>query len=140
MERIFKITFNYLNRAVNTKVLKISYHSHQSLYKVILSSGQCLIHARPGILKPSGMDNLHPIVRAGLAIGLKTCSSPASYGQGLLQVPALTIGRGDPDRSHIANEYIFIDEISDGISTYIVLLNSLLFCLIRNPEHNLTEF
>jgi len=87
-----------------------------------------------------GMDSTHPIVCAGLAIGLKTCSAPVNSSRGWLDAPSLIIGPGNPARSNIANEYIFVDEISEGISVYIELLNSLLFCLIHNPEHNFDEF
>ena len=37
--------------------------------------------------------------------------------------PALKMGPGDSARSHTADEYIYIDEIKDGIVTYIRLLD-----------------
>jgi acetylornithine deacetylase len=37
--------------------------------------------------------------------------------------PALKIGPGDSARSHIANEYIYVEEIKNGIDLYIRLLN-----------------
>jgi acetylornithine deacetylase len=37
--------------------------------------------------------------------------------------PALKMGPGDSARSHTADEYIYIDEINEGISTYIRMLN-----------------
>ena len=37
--------------------------------------------------------------------------------------PALKMGPGDSARSHTADEYIYIDEIKEGITTYIKLLD-----------------
>jgi acetylornithine deacetylase len=37
--------------------------------------------------------------------------------------PTLKMGPGDSARSHTADEYIYIDEIKDGIQTYIQLLD-----------------
>jgi hypothetical protein len=39
--KIFKITFQYLDQAIHTKVLKVAYHSQQSIYKVVLVSDIC---------------------------------------------------------------------------------------------------
>ena len=43
-----------------------------------------------------------------------------------MNFPALKIGPGDSSRSHTADEYIYIDEIKEGIDLYIQLLNQLL--------------
>jgi acetylornithine deacetylase len=40
--------------------------------------------------------------------------------------PTLKIGPGDSARSHTADEYIYIDEIKEGIDLYIRLLSQLL--------------
>jgi len=41
--------------------------------------------------------------------------------------PSIKMGPGDSARSHTPNEYIMIDEIKDGIATYIKLLEGLKF-------------
>jgi acetylornithine deacetylase len=40
--------------------------------------------------------------------------------------PSLKIGPGDSARSHTADEFIYIDEIKEGIQLYIQLLNEIL--------------
>jgi acetylornithine deacetylase len=40
--------------------------------------------------------------------------------------PALKMGPGDSARSHSADEFIFIDEIREGIDLYIQLLTPIL--------------
>jgi len=39
--KIFKITFQYLDQIIHTKVLKVGYHNQQSMYKVVLISDIC---------------------------------------------------------------------------------------------------
>jgi len=39
--KIFKVTFQYLDQAVHTKVLKVGYHNQQHIYKVVLISCIC---------------------------------------------------------------------------------------------------
>jgi len=36
----------------------------------------------------------------------------------------------------MSNEYIFVDEIREGINIYINLLKSMVYCLIHNPDNN----
>jgi acetylornithine deacetylase len=42
----------------------------------------------------------------------------------LIDFPSLKIGPGDSARSHIADEFIFVNEIEEGIKTYIDLLRN----------------
>ena len=43
-----------------------------------------------------------------------------------MSFPALKMGPGDSARSHTADEYIYIDEITEGIELYVALLGKLL--------------
>jgi len=95
------------------------------------------VFARPGIVKPSCIDQIHPLVRAGIALGRKTYLSPTSSDQGWLDVPSLKMGPGDSARSHMANEYIFVNEIKEGVTIYTNLLKNMVYCLIHNPENNI---
>lgn len=82
--------------------------------------------ARSTRLKPSSIAVNHPIVQAGLAMGRETYGSPTTSDQALLDIPSLKLGPGDSARSHMADEYIYIYEIEEGIKLYIKLLNSIL--------------
>ena len=64
----------------------------------------------------------HPIVKAGLAMGLDYYGSPTTSDKALMDFPALKIGPGDSARSHTADEYIYIEEIEKGIEKYIELI------------------
>ena len=68
----------------------------------------------------------HPLVEAGLKLGRTYYGSPTTSDKALMSFPALKIGPGDSARSHTADEYIYIDEVKEGIELYIQLLNQLL--------------
>lgn len=74
-------------------------------------------------LKPSCISIQHPIVIKGLGLGMNTYGSPTLSDQALMSCLSIKIGPGDSARSHIANEFIFISEIEQGIYGYINLLS-----------------
>jgi acetylornithine deacetylase len=65
----------------------------------------------------------HPLVKAGLALHKGYYGSPTTSDKALMPFPTLKMGPGDSARSHTADEYIYVDEIKDGIATYIQLLD-----------------
>lgn len=67
----------------------------------------------------------HPLVQAGMKLGRECYGSPTTSDKALVGVPALKMGPGDSNRSHTADEYIHLQEIKDGIETYIHLLERL---------------
>lgn len=97
------------------------------------------VSVRAGIMKPSSISMSHPVVKAGLALGMKTYTSPTCSDQGWLDIPSLKMGPGDSARSHMADEYIYTWEIWEGIKGYITLLDTLLPFLLNNPTEQLTE-
>jgi acetylornithine deacetylase len=77
-------------------------------------------------MKPTFIPLDHPLVKAGSALGKGYYGSPTTSDKALMPFPALKMGPGDSARSHTADEYIYIDEIKEGIDLYIQLLNQLL--------------
>jgi len=67
----------------------------------------------------------HPLVVAGKKSGRTVYGSPTTSDKALIPCPALKLGPGDSARSHTADEYIFIDEIRQGIELYIEITESL---------------
>jgi len=68
----------------------------------------------------------HPLVKAGLALNRTYYGSPTTSDKALMPFPALKIGPGDSARSHSADEFIFVEEIRNGIALYIQLLDKVL--------------
>lgn len=74
-------------------------------------------------LNASVISSGHPLVRAAAAMGLKPFVSPTLSDRALMHgIPALKIGPGDSARSHTADEYVFLSDITQGIDTYSTLL------------------
>jgi len=68
----------------------------------------------------------HPLVRSGISLGLTYYGSPTTSDKALMSFPALKIGPGDSARSHMADEYIYVEEIKNGIDIYIQVLSEIL--------------
>ena len=77
-------------------------------------------------LNSSSISADHSIVKAGIALGKKTYGSPTLSDQAVLSCPSLKLGPGDSLRSHTADEFIFVEEIENGIKEYIELLERVL--------------
>ena len=64
-------------------------------------------------------------MKTGLAIGCKTYGSPTTSDQAWLDIPSVKIGPGDSARSHTADEFVYVDEIKEGIELYIQMLEGI---------------
>lgn len=75
-------------------------------------------------LKPSGIDPHHPINQVAEDLQIPTFGSSTLSDQALLPFPSIKIGPGDSLRSHTADEFIYLDEIEQGIKKYIQLIEA----------------
>lgn len=101
-------------------------YTFEEILDKIKSNVQSEIKPRSTRLRSSSIALNHPLVEAGLKIGRTYYGSPTTSDKALMNFPALKIGPGDSARSHTADEYIYVDEIKNGIELYIQLLNQLL--------------
>ncbi len=69
---------------------------------------------------------VHPLVIAGLQVKRSYYGSPTTSDKALMPFQTLKIGPGDSARSHTADEYIYLEEIENGIDLYIQLLKQVL--------------
>lgn len=83
------------------------------------------LKARSLRLRPSCMEETHPLVQAGVQLGLQSYGSPTCSDQALLPFPSLKIGPGESARSHTADEFIYIAELTAGLRGYSQLLQTL---------------
>lgn len=77
-------------------------------------------------LRSSGIALDHVLIKAGTALGKGQYGSVTTSDKALMPFPTLKMGPGDSARSHSADEFIFIEEIENGIITYIQLLENIL--------------
>ncbi len=100
-------------------------YRNEEVLEIIKSNVSCEVKARSVRLKPSSIDKNHPIVQAGIKLGRETYGSPTTSDQALLDIPSLKLGPGDSARSHMADEFIYIKEIEEGIKLYIEMLEQI---------------
>lgn len=103
------------------------FYSNEEAFQIISGLIQSEVKPRSFRLNSSGINADHPLVRRGIEMGLHIYGSPTTSDQAVIPYPSIKMGPGDSARSHTANEYILINEIHDGIGTYIKLLEALKF-------------
>ena len=84
------------------------------------------IKARSLRLNSSAIPIDHDLIKAGVKLGMETYGSPTLSDQAMLKCASLKLGPGDSTRSHSADEFIYIEEIEEGIEKYIKLLEKAL--------------
>jgi acetylornithine deacetylase len=99
-------------------------YSFEEVISTITKKIQSEIHPRSVRLKPSFINDDHPLVQSGMQSGISKYGSPTCSDMALMNFPSLKIGPGDSARSHSADEFIFVNEIKEGIKTYIELLKN----------------
>ncbi|MFI3331004.1 MAG: M20 family metallo-hydrolase [Rikenellaceae bacterium] len=102
-------------------------YTNQEVVDIVSEHLQSEVKPRSLRLRPSSISPEHEIVKAGLELGLTTYGSPTTSDQvKLIGVDSVKIGVGDSARSHSADEYVYIEEIENGIEIYIALLEKVL--------------
>jgi len=100
-------------------------YTFEEMLDIIRSNVLSAVSPRSTRLRSSSIALDHPLVKAGIKLGRTYYGSPTTSDKALMVFPALKIGPGDSARSHTADEYIFMNEIKEGIELYIQLLNQL---------------
>ncbi|MEM9887233.1 MAG: M20 family metallo-hydrolase [Bacteroidota bacterium] len=103
------------------------YHHNEDLFQLLQEQTLSELTARSFRLNSSKIDLNHPLVQSGKKLGLTHYGSPTLSDQALMPFPTLKIGPGDSARSHTADEFIYVQEIEDGIAIYRQLLEGVLF-------------
>ena len=101
-------------------------YTFEEMLGIIGSNVTSDVKPRSTRLRSSSIAVNHPIVQAGLKMGRSYYGSPTTSDKALMPFPALKIGPGDSARSHTADEYIYLNEIKQGIELYIQLLEQVL--------------
>jgi acetylornithine deacetylase/succinyl-diaminopimelate desuccinylase-like protein len=102
-----------------------AYTLEEVLY-IINQHVSCEVMPRSLRLRSSGVSENHPLVIAGKSLGKNLYGSPTTSDQALIPVPSIKMGPGDSARSHSADEFIFVNEIEEGINSYVTLLEKLI--------------
>ncbi|MBI2729479.1 MAG: M20 family metallo-hydrolase [Sphingobacteriales bacterium] len=100
-------------------------YTHEEIIETVKQHIQSEVKPRSTRLRSSSITLGHPLVKAGISLGRTYYGSPTTSDKALMPFPALKMGPGDSARSHTADEYIYVNEINEGIDLYIRLLNQL---------------
>ena len=98
-------------------------YTNQEIADILAKKSPCdTIIPRSLRLNSSSIPKEHELIQAGIAMGRETYGSPTLSDQATLTCPSLKLGPGDSTRSHSADEFIYVNEIEEGIAIYIELL------------------
>ncbi len=100
-------------------------YKNAEILDVIKQNVGCEVKERSIRLNASSIPLSHPIVQQGIRLGRQHYCSPTTSDQALMPFDSIKIGPGDSARSHTADEYIYLDEVREGIMLYIKLLDGL---------------
>lgn len=97
----------------------------EEVVEIIKKNVACEVKPRSVRLRPSGINKNHSLVLAGKSIGKELFGSPTTSDLALIPVPSIKMGPGDSARSHSADEFVYLNEIRNGIHDYIKLIETL---------------
>ncbi|MBS1486851.1 MAG: M20 family metallo-hydrolase [Bacteroidetes bacterium] len=97
----------------------------EEVLEVVRKNVSCTVTPRSLRLKPKGIDTGHVLIRVAEKLGIEMYGSPTTSDQALIPVPSIKLGPGDSARSHSADEFIYLEEINNGINGYIKLIENL---------------
>ena len=100
-------------------------YTFEEVLDVIQKNVKSKIEPRSTRLRSTSIALGHPIINAGVALGRTFYGSPTTSDKALMPFPTLKMGPGYSGRSHIADEFIYLDEIKEGIDIYIKLLEQI---------------
>jgi len=101
-------------------------YTNREVFDIIQSEMKSQLTPRSFRLNSSKIDVNHPLVQAGISLGRTTYGSPTSSDQAIIPCTSVKIGPGDSLRSHTADEFIYIQELKEGIDIYISILEKVL--------------
>jgi acetylornithine deacetylase len=101
-------------------------YSNKEVLDIVKKHVDVVVKERSLNLNSSSISKDHPIVKAGIKMGREIYGSPTLSDQSNLSCASLKLGPGDSYRSHTADEFIYVDEIYEGIEIYVELLRRLI--------------
>jgi acetylornithine deacetylase len=103
------------------------HYSNAETLEIIRQNVKCEVIARSLRLNSSFIGDDHPLVKIVKAMNIECYGSPTSSDQAVMPWTSVKMGPGKSARSHTANEFIYPEEIKNGIDVYIEILEKLEF-------------
>ncbi|MEN9382563.1 MAG: hypothetical protein RI940_1446 [Bacteroidota bacterium] len=100
-------------------------YSFEEILAIIDKNVQATVTPRSLRMRSTGIALDHVLITSGMKLGKGYYGSVTTSDKALMSFPTLKMGPGDSARSHTADEFIYLDEIEEGVSTYIQLLSTI---------------
>ena len=100
-------------------------YTNEEIVEIISERLVAEVKPRSVRLQPSGIALNHPARQAAIDLGIPMYGSPTLSDQALMRFPTIKMGPGESERSHTADEYIYVKEIEEGIAGYIRFIENL---------------
>ena len=97
-------------------------YSNNDIFNYLKQNLDCEVKPRSLDLNSSSISKNHKIILAADNLNFKKYGSPTLSDQAKIDCKSIKLGPGDSLRSHTANEFVYVDEIKDGINKYILLI------------------
>ena len=97
-------------------------YSNNDIFNYLKQNLDCEVKPRSLDLNSSSISRNHKIILAADNLNFKKYGSPTLSDQAKIDCNSIKLGPGDSLRSHTANEFVYVDEIKDGINKYILLI------------------
>src|SRR5690606_5662711 len=101
-------------------------YSFEEILDIIRKNVKSEVTPRSMRLRSTSIPMDHALVKAGISLGGNCYGSPTTSDKALMSFPALKVGPGDSARSHTADEFIYVDEITTGIKFYLYMLEKII--------------
>ena len=101
-------------------------YSNAEVLKIMQQHMQSEVRARSTRLNPSKVSLEHPFIQAIQKEGIEVFGSLTMSDQALLKCPSVKFSPGDSARSHTADEFIYLDQIKEGIEFFIPFFDKLI--------------
>ena len=100
-------------------------YTNEEVLQIIKGHVKCDVNARSTRLKPSGLPPEMSPFKIAQKLHIEQFGSATTSDQAILDFPSFKMGPGKSERSHTADEFIYLSEIEEGIKGYIKLLDKL---------------
>ena len=97
-------------------------YSNKEINDMLQKEAPCELIPRSLNKDSSSIALEHPLIQSGIALGRTTYGSPTLSDQAKLSCQSLKLGPGYSPRSHSANEFIYVNEVLEGVGLYIDIL------------------
>lgn len=101
-------------------------YSNEEIVALIRAHVQSEVTPRSLRLNPTALAIEHPFIAAAVQHGADVFGSPTLSDRALIpSVPSVKMSPGASERSHTADEYIYLDEIAQGITSFVKIFTQL---------------